>query len=154
MQQYITQLIQDLSAAKGKHPTTPDYKLLHPNHPAADPEYEGELDHLIEWEMGSSYTMSDLFGIDGHVFPSAEQLSEEQQKDIIDAILDLWLSFNIAADFPAVVPVTTLYNVLVNRWKAKPVNYMSVGTLHLEFCHYDPTECPWGMEYCQCKDLW
>jgi hypothetical protein len=98
--------------------------------------------------------MSDLFGIDGHVFPSAEQLNEEQQKDIIDAILDLWLSFNIAADFPAVVPVTTLYNVLVNRWKGKPVNYMSVGTLHLEFCHYDPTECPWGMEYCQCKDLW
>ena len=30
---------------------------------------------------------------------------------------------------------------------------MSSGTMHIEFCHYDENNCPWGYEYCSCKDF-
>ncbi|PSJ75852.1 hypothetical protein C7N43_16695 [Sphingobacteriales bacterium UPWRP_1] len=153
MQPYINQLLQDLNAAQNNLPPPKDYALLYPNHPAADPQYDGELNYIIEWEMGDEQPMEDLFGISADALPPVELLTDEQAGSLCDAILNLWQAFNILADYPHKVPIKLLYQALRNYWIEKPVSYTSAGHLHLEFCHYKPEECPWGLEYCTCKDL-
>jgi hypothetical protein len=34
----------------------------------------------------------------------------------------------------------------------KGVVLVDLGIVGIEFCNYDPTECPFGSEYCTCKD--
>ncbi|GEM_PF-430356 len=153
MQSYITQLLHDLKAAQNNLPPPKDYALLYPNHPAAHPKYEGDLDYIIEWEMGDAQPMEELFGISPNALPPVEQLTNEQAESLCHAILELWQAFNILADFPDDVPAKLLYRAFRNYWIEHPVSYTSTGRLHLEFCHYIPEQCPWGLEYCTCKDL-
>jgi len=153
MQPYINQLLQDLNAAQNNLPPPKDYALLYPNHPAADPQYDGELNYIIEWEMGDEQPMEELFGISADALPPVELLTDEQAGSLCDAILNLWQAFNILADFPDKVPVKLLYRALRKYWIEEPVSYTSTGHLHLEFCHYEPEECPWDLKYCTCKDL-
>lgn len=153
MQAYLNHLLEDLANAKSKVPPPKDYSLLYPEHPAADPQYDGDLDYIIALEMGEEYPMSELFEIERSALPPAEQLTDDQAETLCEAILDLWAAFNICADFPENIPPKLLYKVLRNRWHGQPVSYIPEGTLHLEFCHYEPTECPWGMELCTCKDI-
>jgi hypothetical protein len=152
MQKYITQLLADLKTAQSNQPEKVDYKLLYPDHPAADPEYNDILGHLIEWEHAPEQKMDDLFGIKIAAFPPVEKLTKTQVKALIDGILELWESFNIAADLNE-APPEVIYKILVDYWKNKTVQYISKGTVHVEFCHYDVNDCQWGSEYCGCKDF-
>jgi len=36
---------------------------------------------------------------------------------------------------------------------SEPLLYFPMGTTGIEFCNYDTSECPFGEEYCMCKDL-
>lgn len=154
MQTYITQLLTDLKTAQTNQPPKVDYKLLYPDHPASNPQYEGVMDYMIEWDHAPEWTMNDLFGIDAVVFPPIEKLNGEQTEQLVQGILELWASSNICADIlNDKIPIQTIYTVLVNYWKTETIQYMSEGTLHLEFCHYDENDCPWGYEYCSCKDF-
>jgi hypothetical protein len=154
MQKYITQLLTDLKAAQKDKPEKVDYKLLHPDHPAASPEYKGYLDYIIEWETAPEWKMDDLFGIKGDAFPPLEKLNDEQINQLVDGILELWASFNIdAVILDDRISARMIYPVLVNHWKTETIQYISEGTLHLEFCHYVEESCPWGSEYCTCKEL-
>ena len=149
MQKYVNQLIADLKAAKNNIPEKPNVRVLYPDHPALD----YGLDYIAEWERAPRISMNDLFGIDGVVFPDAAKLSDAEMEALTDAILELWGAFNFAADFPDNVPIHLVYTELVKTWRNEAVQYTSSGTCHLEFCDYDPSECPWGMEFCTCKEF-
>jgi hypothetical protein len=152
MEKYITQLLSDLKTAQSNQPEKVDYKLLYPDHPAAHPEYNDALGHIIEWENAPDQKMDDLFGIKSDAFPPVEKLTRTQIKALIENILELWGSFNIAADLNE-APVELVYKILINYWKTETVQYISEGTMHLEFCHYDVNDCQWGSEYCSCKEF-
>lgn len=152
MEKYITQLLTDLKAAQSNQPQKVDYKLLHPDHPAAAPEYNDILGHLIEWEHAPEQKMDDLFGVNVEGFPPIEKLTTTQTQQLVEGILELWASFNIAADLQE-APIDLIYKVLINFWKTETVQYISEGTTHVEFCHYDVNDCQWGNEYCGCKDF-
>jgi hypothetical protein len=149
MQKYVTQLLEDLAAAKGNLPPKPNVRVLYPDHPALD----FGLDYIAEWECAPSVRMNDLFGIDAVVFPDANKLSDEQLSQLIEAILELWATFHFEAVIPDETPLNLVYSALVKKWREDPVQYVSEGVSGLEFCHYEPTECPWGMEHCSCKDF-
>jgi hypothetical protein len=149
MQNYVSQLLSDMKAAEKNLPTNVDYSLLHPEHPAAD----AGLNFIIEYEMSPRHTMDDLFGIKAEQFPPEAKLTDEQIEQLTDAILQLWAAFNILADFPDVVPLRTLYTVLLKRWTEETTQYVSEGHIHLEFCDYEPERCPWGNDYCTCKEF-
>lgn len=154
MEQYLNQLLEDLKNAQKNLPTKVDYTLLYPDHPANNQSYNGVMDYMIEWENAPEWKMDDLFEVKGAAFPPVEQLSEVQAKKLINGILELWGCFNICADIlNEDIPVQIIYKVLVNYWKTETVQYMSEGTLHLEFCDYDENNCPWGYEYCTCKNI-
>ena len=149
MQKYINQLVADLKAAKNNIPEKPNVRVLYPDHPALD----YGLDYIAEWECAPEGSMNNLFGINAVVFPDAAKLSAEQMEELSYTILELWAAFNFAAEFPDEVPVHLVYTELVKKWRESSVQYTSSGTWHLEFCHYEPSECPWGMEYCTCKEF-
>ncbi|MGB1243216.1 MAG: hypothetical protein ACPG49_11885 [Chitinophagales bacterium] len=155
MQKYIKQLLQDLQAAHNNQPAKVDYKLLHPNHPAADPQYEGILDYIIEWENAPKWKMDDLFGISSNVFPPLDKLNEVQLQQLVEAIRQLWQAFNIYTEIPETnppIPSERIYQILLNYWRDKTIGYVSEGILHLEFCDYEVSRCPWGETHCQCKE--
>ena len=149
MQKYVNQLIADLKAAKNNIPEKPNVRVLYPDHPAL----EYGLDYIAEWECAPAVSMNDLFGIDAVVFPDAAKLSVEEMEALTDAILELWGAFNFAADFPDEVPIHLAYTALVKKWREGMVHYASEGVGHLEFCDYEPSRCPWGMEHCSCKEF-
>lgn len=150
MQTYISQLLEDLELATQKTIPIPDYTLLNPNHPAV----EYGLDYIVAWECAPQESMSSAFGISSEAFPPPEMLTEEQAEKVCTAILKLWEANRIIADLPKTLPASTIvYGVLRDRWQGEGIQLLPEGHLHLEFCYYEPEHCPWGMDFCMCKDF-
>lgn len=162
MQQYIKQLLEDLKTAHKNQPPKVDYKALYPNHPAADPRYEGTLDYIIEWENAPSWKMDDLFGISANVFPPAEKLTAKQLQQLVEGIKELWLAFNMVPTLPTgstdeevfkqeEIPIDKLYYALLQFWKNDYVSYSFEEIIDIELCAYNIDYCFWGEEYCACR---
>lgn len=149
MQKYVTQLLADLEAAKANRPPKPDVRALYPNHPALD----FGLDYIAEWECAPRMPMTELFGIDPIVFPDADRLTKEQLSELIEGIFDLWEFYNFDACISDEVPYHLVYTAFVKKWREGYVSYVSEGVTHLEFCDYEPNNCPWGLEFCNCKEF-
>lgn len=140
---YIPVLLEDLAAAKSRVPDVP--KCLYD-------DYGPELSYVVEWERAPYRKMSELFGIPKEAFPPVEQLNESDLKKIVEAVLDLWQAFNFVAELPDRLPARWAYKVLVERWDEE-VQYLSEGTMHIEFCSYETQSCPFPKEFCMCKNI-
>ncbi len=150
MEKYINQLLDDLAKAAEKPLQCPDYSKIYPNHPAND--YKG-LEYIIAWEMAPQEPLSKLFDIDATAFPPPEQLTEAQAEKLIEAILHLWEVNNVYPILPERLPSSFIvYKELVRCWAEQGIAIMPEGSTEIRFCHYIAEECPWGMEYCTCKD--
>jgi len=58
-----------------------------------------------------------------------------------------------AATPPTTIPINLLYKAVIQAWKHHEVPYLAKGVYYLEFCDYQPVVCPWGKQYCVCKQL-
>jgi hypothetical protein len=150
MQNYISQLLNDLAAAKNNpRPGTVDYALLYPDHPA----YAYGLDYIVAWEMAPQYKMDDLFGIKAEQLPPADKLTDEQAAQLIKAILELWVVFNLVVDSDRDAPPLVFYNVLVDYWATTRVEYDTEKKYEIDLCSYNTDLCIWGSAYCTCEDF-
>jgi hypothetical protein len=140
---YIPVLLEDLAAAKLRVPDVP--KCLYD-------EFGPELSYVVEWERAPYRKMSELFAVPKEAFPPPEQLTDDDVQKIVDAIIDLWRAYNFDPVFPEELPARPAYRALVSYWE-KEVQFISEGTMHIEFCSYEPEECPFPKEFCMCKDL-
>ena len=84
-------------------------------------------------------------------FPPADRFTDEQLDRLNFAILRLWEAHNYSLIFPAKTPSPILYPLLVQRM-TEPIMPINFGHIGIEFCHYEPEDCPFGYEYCDCKD--
>ena len=146
MKRYIEQLIDDLQAAKN----------LVPKQKPQEEMTSGEVwDELIEIDRiideEPDRPLHNIFGIDPSNFPPPEKLTTKQAQLLATEILDLWAAFHIEASYPEKFPLEKLYPMLVEKFK-KPFLYFPMGITGIEFCHYEPKECPFGDEYCRCKE--
>ncbi len=149
MQNYLNQLVEDIEKAQAK--SAPNYALLHPNHPALD----YGLDYIVEWEMAERTTFADFFSMAVEAFPPAERLTETQQKQVIEASLELWAKnrMNVVC-LPEDAPTEKIYTFIVKMWREYKTHSTSNGTF-LDYwciCDLDLENCFWG-EHCTCKDL-
>jgi hypothetical protein len=124
MERYISQLIEDLQAAKSKKIQNEEEKA----------------------------TMEEYFEIKQTAFPPADRLSESQINVLNDAIQSLLYSHNYMVNITMLkdLPAQNLYQYLVKQWTEK-IPYVTSGLLGLEFCDYNPEEC--GL-YEWCKGTW
>lgn len=149
MEPYITQLIEDLEKVAQERLECPDYTILNPDHPAID----YGLDYVVALECAPDLPFYEAFGIPAEAFPPPEQLSEEQAQKVNQAILKLWEVNHVFANLPEKLPSQLiLYRELRKRWQEDTIRVLPDGNTHIEFCHYVVGSCPWGMDFCTCKD--
>ncbi len=45
-----------------------------------------------------------------------------------------------------------LYRELRQKWQTGTVRLLPEGNTEIDFCYYVHNECPWGMDFCTCKN--
>ncbi|MFW5755590.1 MAG: hypothetical protein ACOCWK_03240 [Tangfeifania sp.] len=143
MNKYIEHLINDMQQAAKNLPAKPFYDI--------PPEAEG-IEYIIEWENAKSKPMQEWFGIAKENFPPAEKLSEEELTLMVDEILKLWEAYHFEAVLPDDLPAGVAYKVLTGYFD-QPVAWVSEGTVNIEFCDYDPGNCPFPKKFCWCREF-
>ena len=147
MERYLEQLIGDLKAATKYAPVN---KPQNEMDDSSIMEELHEIDRIIIEEP--EIPMHKIFGIDPIIFPPSDRLSDEQATILTNEILELWQQFNIDVVVPPNFPLPRLYPLLVKKF-TEPFLYFPMGMTSIEFCDYDVSKCPFGDEYCMCKDI-
>ncbi|RLD60027.1 MAG: hypothetical protein DRJ01_10395 [Bacteroidetes bacterium] len=143
MKKYLNQLIEDMHKAAENLPAKPYLEIS---------EDEECLRGVMEYESIKPKPMQEWFGIDKANFPPAEKLSKDELKLMVGEILKLWNAYNFDAVLPENLPDDIAYKVLVDNFD-KPVEWISEGTVGIEFCDYDEDNCPFP-GYCNlCKEF-
>ncbi|MBI4645184.1 MAG: hypothetical protein HY738_00985 [Bacteroidia bacterium] len=142
MQRYIEQLVEDIRARKNYVPKEEPFSEV----------YEEFEVQMMTLEDGPDTQLSKVFKLDKEAFPPADKLTNEQIETLVNEILSLWAAYNIEAMYPENVPPRILYPLLVEQLD-KPFQYWTGWQMTMELCDYEPDRCPFGTEYCTCKDL-
>ena len=160
MKKYLNVLLTDLAEAKNNRPTI--------RSSTKDEMLPLELDHFFEEnradtsekdepktpkEPPKSGNIREIMGLQVEQFPSAEYWSEEEAAQLVIALNDLLEHYNLFADYPSNLPPHMAYTTLVGALE-KYAPILPYGEWHLEFCHYDPAECPFGEAYCSCLEIY
>lgn len=181
MQKYLTQLIKDIETTiLNQWCIQPPHfyemgmpeKWLDPPHGYAGPpfgfghddnethhegymaqlEYEkvnAEMERFLTKDAQSN--MFDIFGLEFDQFPPADRLQDEQLQQLCDTICRLWSAYNYTPVIPEKVPARILYPILVDAMLESRTQ-VNRGNIGIEFCHYIPEECPFGVSHCSCGD--
>ncbi len=144
MKSYVSQLLSDIKNAHREVPPGPSYAL----------SLEDELEEVERWLSGEEpeHPFSYFCGLEKIQFPPLDRLTKKQVKDLVRAIEDMMFSWNLDADFPKKFPPERKYPLLVDLFD-RPVDIVDSGFITLEFCEYEPEKCPFGADFCHCKDL-
>ena len=147
MHRYIQLLIEQLREAHSLAPLHKDQNKMSSNEIMDELE---EIDRIIDEEPETP--MHNIFGIDPDMFPPVEKITKEQTEALVDEILELWTVFHLGADIPENFPKAKLYPLLVKKFR-EPIVYFPMADTDIVFCDYEPDHCPFGTEYCTCKDF-
>jgi hypothetical protein len=141
MQNYLTHLIFDMHLAAARVPQS------------RIPEGEFDPDYMLELEESDEKTMSQWFGLEKEQFPASEKLSEEQLELMANEFEQLWAAWSFYPDFPEGLPAKRRYE-LMRDYLDHPCQHWPGGWVHhFEFCDYEPENCPFGTEFCRCKNF-
>ncbi len=133
MQNYISQLLEIMREAQNNRPTPSNLEL---------PEELECLRDVIEFEKSleeDEYTMESVLGVPQIYFPPETRLTDEQVRQLINGILELWSAFHYEADFRrGEFNERQQYTKLVEKWKEHvPIFRGTNGTWHFEMYDYE-----------------
>jgi hypothetical protein len=143
MENYITQLLTDIENAH-----RPELPL------ETDDDGSQTIAAVEKWlaqQDEPKHTFSYYCGLQREQFPPVDRLNPSQIDSLVEAFEYLLSSWNMSASMPEEVPSAIKYELLAGILD-KEVDIVDRGIIGIEFCHYDPNECPFGSEYCTCKD--
>jgi hypothetical protein len=141
MHHYLAHLISDMHLAAGRVPLS----LVAP----------GEFDpgYMMELEESPEKPMSQWFGLEKELFPPSERLTAEQLEMMASEFEKLWAAFSFMPSFHEGLPAKRRYE-LMRDYLDHPCQHWPGGWVHhFEFCDYEPENCPFGIEFCKCKDF-
>jgi hypothetical protein len=141
MNNYLAQLISDMHLAARRVPKSKIPKGTF------DPDYQDEL------EASPEKPMSQWFGLEKEQFPPSDKLTTEQLELMAGEFEQLWAAYSLEPDFPDGLPARRRYE-LMRDYLDHPCQHWPGGWVHhFEFCDYDTENCPFGTEFCKCKDF-
>jgi hypothetical protein len=143
---YLNQLTEELREAK-KLAIQKNAEIL------SDPSEDWFASHIREVEnylYGEQKPLCDIVGISTFQLPPPEQLNPSQKSRLYSEMESLLEAYNFYPDFPENLPAAIKYEVLRKNWENECV-HMLAGNCHLEFCNYEPSECPYPEKYCSCN---
>lgn len=156
MKKYLHTLLADLEEAKKNRPAIPprpkdeilpiEFEQFH------DDDLENLNSESISETPSRKGNIREKMGLTQEQFPPADYWTDEEAALLEHALNDLLKHYNLAADYPKTLPPKMAYTTLVGALE-KHAPIMPYGEWHLEFCHYEPSECPFGEAYCSCKNI-
>ena len=151
MQRYIEQLIDDIREATWN--LRPPHELWKES--KADPDNELELEDMSfaeQYLYGETQPIAQITGIATEQLPHPERLNIEQRALLAAELEKLLQYFHFRLDFPEKFPAHLRYPFIRNFWNEEHVP-LSFGESHIEFCDYDPENCPFP-DYCSiCSEV-
>lgn len=148
MKKYLNTLLDDIAEAKNNRPTKRKMK--------EDEILPFELDNFMENSFEEKQkpikrtgNIREIMGFEPEQFPPADYWTTDEAALLVKALNALLGHYNLVADYPTTLPPHLAYTTLVGALE-KHAPIMPFGEWHLEFCQYDPTECPFGAPYCRC----
>jgi hypothetical protein len=148
MENYIKQLIEDLRTTRLEIAKLNEVKSI------TDPEDEivmGDFSSIEKYIYGEQIPIEIITGIDANLLPPADKLTHDQMAILADELEKLLELKYFALEFPENLPMHIRYPLIRKFWNEMHVE-MEFGTSHIEFCQYEPDNCPYP-DYCQCKDF-
>ncbi len=140
MQRYIEQLIDDIREATWN--LRPPHELWEES--KADPDNELELEDMSfveQYLYGETQPIGQITGIATEQLPQPEKLNNEQRALLATELENLLQYFHFRLDFPEKFPAHLRYPFIRDFWGEEHVP-LSFGENHIEFCDYDPEDCP------------
>lgn len=144
MDKYIEQLLEMMLEAYKNRPESEKF---------ADTD-EGHFAEIEAFVKGGDERRVDLvMGIPQDYFPPEEKLTDEQIERIVPAFIALWNHFRFDLCFSEKINSRWKY-ILMRRELANDHLFMKLenSSVGLEFCSYDPDDCPLPKEFCDCRD--
>lgn len=142
MQNYINQLLTDLQEAK---------KNIMPNPLTGNEPYEEFEAKMFAIETDRGKPAKEVLGIAHEELPPPEMLTEEQQIQLIDAVLDLFEARGQGIDLKENMPIAVQYELLRDVFAE---NIHASPGWHIDFCDGWCPDCK-ILTYCDSwKDSW
>jgi len=146
MQRYVEQLVEDLRAIAKNPPHLPENGGI----PFPDVPDEEDLEELEEFVEGERRKLSEIVGLAKSALPDHKRLNDKQVNWLFDELIKMLGPWNFIPEFPDDVPGRLKYKVLRDHWDDEHV-YMRFGRVNIQFCDYDPENCPFP-GYCEVCD--
>jgi len=97
-------------------------------------------------------TLGEHVGLQIDSFPLSSDLSNSQMNLLINALEELYEICGVLLDLPNKLPLIDCYEFYLEALHTK-LDLIPGGFLHIEFCEYEPNNCPFGTEHCQCLEF-
>jgi hypothetical protein len=111
-----------------------------------------EVERYLQEDPPSDHHMYYHFGIANEQFPPLEHLTDSETDLLTDALINLWQAFNFDVVTPKDIPSRILYPLLLEKMK-EPTFATDYGFTTFEFCDYECAYCPFGEQWCMCKEV-
>jgi hypothetical protein len=149
MENYVLQLIEDMKVSERSINDYHSSKIIEIDDEKSIEDYIMEIEKHFHEE--SLQTISDIIGLEEVQFPPAVRLTTSQLKAISKSLIKLLKTWCIEVDLPIGLAPDVKYRLLLSVLNRKaPV--ISMGTLHIELCDYNSKNCPFGEQFCSCKE--
>ncbi len=144
MDHYLEQLIDDLKRSAAQ--ATAFRGDVEVNIPE-----ETTIEAFGDPGLGVERRLSDIVGISRASLPAPGKLRTGQINRLLREMVDLLHAWNFHPEFPDHLPNEIRYDALRGIWDSRQP-LMNDGIVHLEFCNYDPDDCPFP-GYCDECDM-
>ena len=159
MKKYLTVLLSDIAEAKNNRPdirSVTDDEIMPFE---LEDFWENNLDAETEKdttqpavEPPKARNIREIMGLQAEQFPSADYWSADEAAQLVVALNDLLKHYNLVAAYPNDLPSLMAYSTLVGALE-RYAPIMPFGDWYMEFCNYDPMQCPFGEAYCDCLKI-
>jgi hypothetical protein len=112
----------------------------------------GEMENSRVAMADFERSMFARFGLQSLQFPPVEHFTEEELAALVLKLMRLWAVYNFTAVFPDALSNEWRYKTLLKRM-LKSANFINYGHIGIEFCYYNPKDCPFPLKYCGCRDF-
>ena len=153
IQKYVDQLAEDIQKAAER---TTIYSQVKSQPDSIGEDFQDPIAEVEEFLHGPKYKLSEIVGIEASTLPADHLLSDRQTGLLASKLEFLLNAFHFYPDFPTnngkTVPPRLRYRAMRESWEYEnPI--VSSGEIHLEFCDYDETQCPFPGYCATCSEL-
>jgi len=149
MEKYVLQLIDEMQVSER---TREEYNSSGFVQIDIEKNFEDHISEIEKYfQTDNLKTISEIIGLELIQFPPIEKLELYQMKAINKSLVKLFGSWCIEVEMPKGLPAHKKYSLLLSVFD-KRVPVLNSGIVQIELCDYNFKSCPFGEQFCNCKE--